>query len=133
MKITLSRRDRGLTLLQGLFVLALFLVLLFGVIYAIAKAIYHIDTHNVGGGGENTNDLRYTGPGLVVAQFQTSASVPTNFTLAENIQFTDDLTAPWQSLTNFVLQPDQVYDWQQLVDKTKPCGFFKITIYGTNQ
>ena len=132
MKIKLGRRNSGLTLLEGLFFLALFLVFLGGIFYFMIRACASIaHAHNTQNG--ETNNLAYTGPGLVVWQQTNITAIPTNMLIAEEILFTDNLLSPWQPCTNIILQPDQVYDWTQLIDKTSHCGFFKITIYGTNQ
>lgn len=133
MKIKLDRRNRGIGAIPCLIILALFLVFVGSLFYIILKACHRIDPSHSGGVSELTNNLSYDGPGVVVFQMHSIISVPTNQLVAEEILYTDNLCSPWQPLTNIVLQDDQVFDWTALIDKTKPCGFFKITLYGTNQ
>ena len=132
MNIRLAKRNRGIATVGAVIIICLLIVFVLGFFMLMVRALKRLDTHNVGGGQE-TNDLTYTGPGVVVWQQTNIVEVPTNVTAAEEILYTDNLNSPWQPLTNFVLLPDQVFDWTTLIDKTKPCGFFKITIYGTNQ
>ena len=119
-------------LIGAMIVLCLLCVFVFGFAILVFRALHRIDTHNIGGGQE-TNDLSYTGPGLVVWQVTNIVQLLNTNAVAEEVLYTDNLNSPWQPITNFVLQDGQIYDWTQLIDKTKPCGFYKITIYGTNQ
>jgi hypothetical protein len=132
MQIKLGRRDRGMSLIAGLIILGLFLVLLGGLFLLMVRACHKINNGNGGGGSEMTNELSYAGPGTLVSQQFVTVEIPTNTIVAERIEYTDSLLSPWQPLTNFVLEPDQVLDWTTLIDKSKPMGFFRITIYGTN-
>ncbi len=77
MKIKYGRRDRGMGVVPAIIILLLLMVFVGGMFILLVRALHRIDTHNTGGGSE-TNDLAYTGPGMVVFQMTNIVQVPTD-------------------------------------------------------
>lgn len=132
MRIKLAPNNRGIATVGAVIIICLLLVFVIGFFTLMVRVLHRIDTHNVGGGNEATNELAYTGPGVVVWQQTNIVAVSPTTITAELIEHTTNLLGSWETLTNFTLGTNQVYDWTTLIDKSQPQGFFRITLYGTN-
>lgn len=130
MKIKLSRRDRGLGLVAGIILFALFLLFVGGLTYIVIQAAHGLGNKigPVCPAATNDDFSSFSGSSSATLLGTNMMNVPTNIIVFELIEHSRDLTT-WQSVTNIRLDINQSFNWTDLIDRSEPCGFFKITFY----